>query len=122
MSELNEAILAKVEESVGKINDYDQRSALGMVRSWLDSGRLGVWEPQSGKDKIQYPKRDQLASDLVALIEESGAERGEVLDALAEARAWVNAPFLDPTMNGEKMKAALAKPGEAKKMREKSEK
>src|SRR6185436_10388593 len=80
MSELNEAILAKIEETANKINDYDQRSAIGMARSWVEHGRLDTWNPERHKDMIQYPNRDQLATDLVAIFEDSGAENDEMVE------------------------------------------
>lgn len=92
MSELNEVILAAVTGS--GLGDYDQRSALGMARGWLDSGKPIRWNP----DQVEYPKRGQLAKDLVALMEGYGRE--ECIEALMVAREAVNAPFQDPSMLG----------------------
>ena len=93
MSELNETVLAAVTGS--GINDYDQRSAIGMARMWLDN-------PKSLKLAANpadlYAGRDQLAADLVLLMD--GRERVECVEALSAARAEVNAPFLDPAMLG----------------------
>jgi len=117
---INERILAQIQEFKG--NDYDQRSALGMTRSWLDNGYLDTWSPERHKDMTENKGRDQLAKDLVAICEELKAKRPDVLVALREARAWVNAPFFDPTMNGAQSRKTTMKPGAAKKMREKEEK
>lgn len=92
MSDLNDAILEAVTGS--GLADHDQRSALGMARSWLDNGKPIRWNP----DQIEYPKRDQLAKDLVALMEGHGRE--ECIEALLAAREAVNLPFQDPSMLG----------------------
>jgi len=112
MSELDAAILAKIQESAVKINDYDQRSALGMARTWIDKAKLDTWNPERHKDMIEVPNRDQLAKDLVAILETSD-DVDEMVGALAGARAWVNAPFIDSSMLGQR--SALLKPKEKKK-------
>jgi len=99
-SELTTAILAKIEETSTFIHDSDQRSALGMARSWINHGKLDTWNPERHKDMIEYPKRDQLAKDLVAILEESGAEEEEMVAALKETRDKINAPYFDPNSNG----------------------
>jgi hypothetical protein len=86
------------------VNQYDQRSALGVARSWMDSGEFAGAGP--GLENL-YGGRDRLARSLVAALE--GVPRGEQLVALASAREKVNAPFLDPAMMG--FQAARAKRG-----------
>jgi hypothetical protein len=108
MTNLKDAIITRVEAS--GLNDYDQRSAIGMARTWVDKREPIRWNP----DQIEYPKRDQLAKDLVAIMEENLAENEEYIEALQAARAKVNAPFQVETHGG----ARLGKPGEKKKARE----
>lgn len=78
------------------VNDYDQRSAIGMVRSSLETGELKVWHPQQTKDQVQYPNRDALAVEIAALLE--GVDEKDAVKALAAARKAVNAPLIDPKM------------------------
>jgi|ERR1041384_825671 hypothetical protein len=86
MSKLNDLIISLVTES--GLNDYDQRSAIGMARNWVDKR-----EPiKSNPEQVQFPKRDKLARDLVAAMEENPAEESEYVAALNEARKIVNAP------------------------------
>jgi len=108
MSELSEAIIACVESS--GLNDDDQRSAIGMARTWVDKREPIKWNPE----QVHYEKRDQLAANLVAIIEANPAEDEEYVKALQAARAVVNAPFQVETHGG----ARLGKPGEKKKARE----
>lgn len=88
------------------INDYDQRSALGMARSWVDNQKPVTWNPE----QVENRKRDQLAKDIVALLEDNPAEDEEYVAALSDARAHVNAPFQVATHSGRR----LGKPGEKK--------
>lgn len=102
--ELNDRVLAVIQAS--GTNDYDQRSALGMARTWLDKH-----EPVVRTSHV-YGKRDDLAGAIIAEIETM--DRDDALDALREARTFVNAPYLDPTMNGQRLgRAAILKPGGA---------
>ena len=108
MSELREKIITCVVDS--GLNDYDQRSALGMARSWVDGHEL-----QLAVNSLDLkPKRDQLAQDLVAIMEEYLAENEEYIEALRAARAVVNKPFQVAISGG----ARLGKPKEQKKSRE----
>ena len=98
-----------------RLTDYDQRSALGMARSWIDNQEPIRWNP----DQIEYKRRDQLAKDLVALLESSPTDRSEGIEALQAARKAVNAPFLNPEMLGfQARRAELLKPGERRKRTE----
>lgn len=112
--ELNQKVLDCVLAT--RMPDYDQRSALGIVRSSLDSvtGELNVWHPHKHEKQIQYPMRDQLAKDIAALL--VGEKKSEAIKALAYARAAINKPFQNPEMNG--ARNPIAKPGAAKKARE----
>lgn len=71
------------------LNDYDQRSAIGMARSWVDNREPIRWKVE----QVEYPKRDQLAKDLVSLMEETPAEPEEYVEALRAVRKVVNAPY-----------------------------
>lgn len=90
---LNEQVLAVVVES--GLGDYEQRSAIGMARSWLDQGEMKL--AGEGLETL-YRGRDVLAGRLVDVIREAGRE--EAIAALREARAVVNEPFLDVSMVG----------------------
>ena len=112
MSELNEQIISAVMNS--GLNDYDQRSAIGMARTWVDKREPIKYNPE----QIEYPKRDQLAKDLVALMEATPAENEEYVEALAAARREVNRPFQNVDTRS---RGSLLKPGEKKKARAKDE-
>jgi hypothetical protein len=93
------------------LNDYDQRSAIGMARAWVDNREPIRWKVE----QVEYPKRDQLAKDLVSLMEENPAEPEEYVEALKAVRKVVNAPYQrDSVHTG----ADLRKPGEKKKAKE----
>lgn len=102
MNNLNDQILAQTLES--GLNDYTQRSALGMARMWLEHGEVRTSQQEKG-----FEKRDALAKNLVTVMLEEGGTKQERIDALARARAKVNEPFLDPQMLG--YQAARAKAG-----------
>ncbi len=105
-NKLSDQIISCVNES--GLNDYDQRSAIGMARSWLENGKPITWNPE----QVRNEKRDQLAKDLVALMD--GQDKAECIEALSDARRVVNAPFQIETSGG----SALQKPGAARKARE----
>lgn len=99
---LNEQILSIIQNYQG--SDYDQRSALGMARTWVD-GR----EPEFSSEAA-YKSRDGLARELIAALDAAGAEQEEMLAVLANAREVVNKPFQVDTFVG----TAKAKPKELK--------
>lgn len=109
--ELNEKIL-RVVQTVGR-NDYLQRSAIGIARSWVDK-RKPVERPVKYGDG-DWEARDDLAVELVGIMVGEPATREEYIGALAEARAWVNEPVLDPTMLGQQNRKPTLKPGDKKK-------
>lgn len=74
MKQLTQQITASVEATTGSLNDYGQRSAIGMARSYLDSQRF---------------KESNL---LVTIME--GHDESDCIAVLQEARAWVNAPLV----------------------------
>jgi hypothetical protein len=119
MSEFSEQIVAEIE--LAGINNYDQRSALGLMRTWVDK-RQPHQRVDYGSVGARPTKRDDLVDKLIVLFEEAALTADEYVEALAEARAWVNAPFFDPTMNGAQSRKTTMKPGAAKKMKEKEEK
>lgn len=112
---LTEQVKTCVADAGVMVNDYDQRSAMGMARSWLDNQKPIAWKP----DQIEYPKRDHLAKDLVVMLE--GHDREDQITALLEARKMVNEPFSDPSMAGYRAardkRGQLLTPGEKKKAR-----
>lgn len=105
--DLNGRVLGCVQAVSATVNDYDQRSAIGMARSWIDNGELAVWHSDKSKDQVQYPKRDELAGAIVEVL--AGAKREDMVAALASARAAVNEPFRDASMAG--FRVARAKQG-----------
>ncbi len=94
-----------------KTNDYQQRSALGMARSWLDTGDLAL----VANSLDLKPNRDKLAVDIVALMADFGHE--ECLGALQGARKHVNAPYLQKSVHtgADLSKLKHRKPSEGKK-------
>lgn len=111
---LSEQICQCVEDTNKTMNDYDQRSAIGMARSWVDNQKpieRNDYAPQL------HANRDNLAEALVTILE--GHERDEQIQALRDVRQMVNAPFIDPRMMGYQAsrakKGALLSPGEKKK-------
>lgn len=99
---LSDGVLAIVQGS--PLGDRDVRSALGMARSWMDNGKAIV------RTNAVYGVRDDLAEELITEIRDM--DREDSLVALSDAREWLNAPFTDPTMNGQKTgKAVILKPG-----------
>jgi len=110
-TELNAKILAVI-QTVGR-NDYLQRSALGMARSWVDK-RKPIDRPEKYLDG-SWEKRDDLAASLVAIMEDNPSERADYILALGKAREWVNEPFIDPTMLGQRAGKQLQKPKDTKK-------
>lgn len=106
---LAKQITEAVQATDGKLNDYGQRSAIGMARSYLDTQKFK--EPNSLDLKAN---RDALANELVSLME--GHSEEDCIAALQEARKWVNAPFVDEAMLGfQAGRVGLMKPGEKKK-------
>lgn len=99
---LNEQILSIMQAFQG--SDYDQRSALGMARTWID-GRDPEFSPEAA-----YKSRDELTREIIAALEASGAETEEMVGALAEVRKVVNEPFRVGGFVG----TAKAKPREVK--------
>lgn len=93
MSELTQRVVDIVRGTAGKLSDSDQRSALGMARTWLEKR-----EPIKRQVNLAgFKNRDDLAEALVEALE--GREHEESLEALAAARAWVNAPYqADPEL------------------------
>lgn len=71
--------------------DWDQRSAIGIARTWV-----GDRKPLEKSIIPGYEKRDQLAADLVGLMVD--ARPADCVSALVAAREVVNAPFVDPDM------------------------
>jgi hypothetical protein len=88
-----ERVLARMEATKGKMTDGDQRSALGMARTWLDKHEDIVRQSNFAG---QFKRRDDLAIALVEIFR--AGDRGECLAALQEARARLNKPFEDPSM------------------------
>lgn len=97
-------VMELIKSTQAVMTNNDQRSAIGMARSWMMTGRLKL--AGEGLEKA-YASRDKLAVDLVEAIRGAGPD--DRLAALAEARAYINAPYVNPTMLG--YQAARAKAG-----------
>lgn len=111
---LTEQMIECVEAASVNVNDYDQRSAIGMARTWVDRREPIKWKVE----QIHVPNRDKLAEDLVALME-GVDDRDEMIEALQGVRAHVNAPFVDPSMLGWRAsRREMLKPRDVKKARE----
>jgi hypothetical protein len=109
MQSLNDAVLGAVQGA--PLDDYGQRSAIGIARSWIDNGHKPIEREKNPADK--YVHRDDLAEDLVVILE--GHAREDAIEALQYARTVINAPFRDPGMNGQMVKQNILKPGHAAK-------
>lgn len=111
---LEKQVLELVQGTDGKMSDYGQRSAIGMARSHLDTGKF-----KEGNTLDVYGRRDALAAELVALMD--GHSDEDCIAALQEARKWVNAPFVDEAMLGfqaaREKRGALTTPGAQKRAR-----
>lgn len=83
-NELSEQISSHLQDS--KLSDSDQRSALGMARTWVDKR-----EPFVPTVAREFHRRDELAQGLIDLLVE--AEPEEAIAALASAREVINAPY-----------------------------
>lgn len=103
MSDLGSQVLERVQAS--GLSDQDQRSALGIARTWVEKQK-----PVPRSVIPGYEKRDDLATELVAILEGSAAEPKQCIKALGEARKVINRPYQDPTMQGHKTKLELLKP------------
>lgn len=50
MSNLSDLMIAQIEAS--ELNDYDQRSAIGMARSWVDNQKPITWNPEQVRNEM----------------------------------------------------------------------
>ena len=76
------------------MTDWDQRGALGCARIWLEHKDKEPW--QADYYKAEFARRDALTLQLVETLRDVPVD--EAIEALREARAWVDAPFVDPRM------------------------
>jgi hypothetical protein len=84
MNNLTTTILSRLEAS--GLVDYDQRSALGIARTWLEKHEAFV--PTTHPS---YQKRDALAQQLIDRVAELDPEAA--VAELAHARSVINEPF-----------------------------
>jgi len=76
------------------MDDYAQRSALGIADSFVRGGRVDLRDVKYAPEG--HPaSRDGLADALIAAIVDEGADVDENRAALRDARKFVNAPFTD---------------------------
>lgn len=97
------------------LNDWDQRSAIGVATTWLNTGRFNGAVADVG---LIYQGRDALAREIIAVLEQNDNDK-ERRHALREARARLNAPFQDPTMAAYRSARAKAGPVGSEKKGEK---
>lgn len=105
MSELDKKITAIVQGS--SCSDRDQRSALGMARTWVEKQKEPFYNPTRAECRL----RDNLTRELITALLESGCNGEEMAAALAAARKTINAPFKVDSFVG----TAGLKPKEQKK-------
>jgi hypothetical protein len=111
LMELFEQVMACIDGS--GTNDYQQRSALGIARTWVDKRK--PHERVVHKENANETKRDDLAEKLIELFEAVPAGKDEYIDALTAAREVINLPYFDPRSNGAKTGKAILKPRDKKK-------
>lgn len=104
MTELGAKILERLRE-LG-LGDVDQRSALGIARTWVE-------KPDPVKRSLisGYEKRDDLAVALVGIMEEAAVAPEECVAAIKEVRKVLNRPFQEAAAVGGKH-ITLLKPKE----------
>ncbi len=112
MSQFSEQIVAEIE--LAGINNYDQRSALGLMRTWVDK-RQAHQRVDFGSLGARPTKRDDLVDKLIVLFEEAALTPDEYVEALTKARQHLNRAYFDPTMNGAKERKSSLKPKDMKK-------
>ncbi len=105
MKELNKKIIAIVQSA--KCADFDQRSALGTARTWVEKQKEPAYNPTRPECRL----RDALAREIVETLQASEATDEQMIAALAEAREVINAPFRVNSFVG----TANLKPKEQKK-------
>lgn len=95
---VRDRVMALIEGTVATMADFDQRSALGMARSWIENAKPIKRNDFQQQFKGTYAQRDDLAEALVMAMQ--GGEPDEQIVALAGAREFINKPFEDPAMLG----------------------
>lgn len=111
MSKLKDEIMAAVMATTETMTDADQRSAIGMARTWIENGKPIA---RQNYHQAVYKRRDDLAETLVSIM--TGHDPDDCVAALQAVRAAVNAPFIDPTMVGwQAARAARGMVGSVKK-------
>lgn len=106
MNELAQRLLEIIE--LAKATEGDQRSALGMARTWVEN-RKPIQRQTYFVE--QFKRRDDLAEALVSAM--SFEEPVDCIAALGSVRRHLNAPFIDLSMNGQQGRAANLKPRDA---------
>lgn len=111
MTTLNEQILARVGEI--PMAAWDQRSAIGMARGWIEKREPIARAELHGK---LFERRDNLAEDVVKMLAGSGLAQDEMIATLRGVRDEMDASFVDERMLGfQAGRAKLSKPGDKKK-------
>lgn len=104
MNELATRLLDIVQTA--NLTDGDQRSALGMARTWVENHKAIQRQTYFIE---QFKGRDDLAEALVTAMTDETPE--DCIAALGSVRRRIDAPFLDLSMNGQRSKANIDKPG-----------
>jgi hypothetical protein len=95
---VRDRVMALIGASAATMADFDQRSAIGMARSWVEDGKAIKRNDFQHEMKGRYTRRDDLAEALVEAMK--GGEPAECIAALSVAREFINKPFEDPNMLG----------------------
>jgi len=104
--DLNDRVMNAILDTQSTMPDNDQRSAIGMAESYLRTGKAIV---RQTIHPTLYARRDDLAERFVEIVQVE--DKNDAKMALRLAREYINAPFIDPTMNGQlDGKARIEKP------------
>lgn len=114
MKALNQAVIDVIKTTSETMNDHDQRSALGIARGWIENGKIAETNPDL---RTVCAARDQLAKALVEVIRDH--KPADAIAALAAARAYINAPLVDPRLIAERARQSKAGPVGSEKKNEK---
>ena len=106
MNQLTNQLLSCVQATDKTIPWYDQRSAMGLARTWIGKRDF----KRSEYHPVTMKRRDDLAEEVIALLAADGRGNDELISTMIEARAIMDAPFQDEKMLG--YRAAKAKRGQ----------
>ena len=116
MNQLTNQLLSCVQATDKTVPWFDQRSAMGLARTWVEKKDF----KRSEYHPVAMKRRDDLAESLIAIL--NGVVVDEAIAAIRECRAIMDEPFEDEKMLGIRARGkALGKPGDKKKEKGKGE-